>query len=80
MLATQRTEVWSGVTIKHQTSFADLHQWFAWFMPVVCRLVVDDGTELAAELPDTASPVRTGIRLVRGDVGHLRIKSELTCA
>jgi protein-L-isoaspartate(D-aspartate) O-methyltransferase len=49
VLATQRTEVWSGATIKHQTSFADLHLWFAWFLPGFCLLAVDDGTELAAE-------------------------------
>src|SRR6266511_3102358 len=49
VLATQRTQVWSGVTIKHQTSFADLHLWFAWFLPGFCLLAVDDGTELAAE-------------------------------
>jgi protein-L-isoaspartate(D-aspartate) O-methyltransferase len=49
VLATERTEVWSGVTIKHQTSFADLHLWFAWFLPGFCLLAVDDGTDLAAE-------------------------------
>jgi len=49
VLATERTQVWSGVTIKHQTSFADLHLWFAWFLPGFCLLAVDDGTELAAE-------------------------------
>src|SRR6266542_3142534 len=49
VLATERTRVWSGVTIKHQTSFADLHLWFAWFLPGFCLLAVDDGTELAAE-------------------------------
>jgi protein-L-isoaspartate(D-aspartate) O-methyltransferase len=49
VLATERTEVWSGATIKHQTSFADLHLWFAWFLPGFCLLAVDDGTVLAAE-------------------------------
>jgi protein-L-isoaspartate(D-aspartate) O-methyltransferase len=49
VLATERTDVWSGATIKHQTSFADLHLWFAWFLPGFCLLAVDDGTELAAE-------------------------------
>jgi len=49
VLTTQRTEVWSGVTIKHQTSFADLHLWLAWFLPGFCRLAADDGTDLAAE-------------------------------
>jgi len=49
VLATERTEVWSGATIKHQTSFADLYLWFAWHLPGFCLLTVDDGTELAAE-------------------------------
>lgn len=31
VLATERTEVWSGVTIKHGVSFADLHLWFYWW-------------------------------------------------
>jgi len=49
VLATERTQVWSGTTIKHQTSFADLHLWFACFLPGFCLLAVDDGTDLAAE-------------------------------
>ncbi len=49
VLATARAEVWSGATIKHQTSFADLYLWFAWHLPGFCLLTVDDGTELAAE-------------------------------
>ena len=49
VLATERSEVWSGATIKHQTSFADLHLWLAWFLPGFCLLAVDDGTQLAAE-------------------------------
>ena len=49
VLATERTQVWSAVTIKHQTSFADLHLWFACFLPGFCLLAVDDGTEMAAE-------------------------------
>lgn len=49
VLATERSEVWSGVTIRHQTSFADLHLWFAWFLSGFCLLVVDEGSELAAE-------------------------------
>ncbi|GIF01613.1 methyltransferase, FxLD system [Paractinoplanes rishiriensis] len=49
VLATDRTEVWSGVTIPHRTSFADLHLWFAWHLPGFCLLTVDDGTELADE-------------------------------
>jgi protein-L-isoaspartate(D-aspartate) O-methyltransferase len=49
VLATDRTEVWSGVTIPHRTSFADLYLWFAWHLPGFCLLTVDDGTELANE-------------------------------
>jgi protein-L-isoaspartate(D-aspartate) O-methyltransferase len=49
VLATDRTEVWSEVTIPHRTSFADLYLWFAWHLPGFCLLTVDDGTELANE-------------------------------
>ena len=49
VLATDPTEVWSGVTIPHRTSFADLYLWFAWHLPGFCLLTVDDGTELANE-------------------------------
>jgi protein-L-isoaspartate(D-aspartate) O-methyltransferase len=49
VLTAGRSEAWSGVTIRHRTSFADLHLWLAWFLPGFCRLAVDEGTELAAE-------------------------------
>ncbi|WP_086820205.1 methyltransferase, FxLD system [Allokutzneria sp. NRRL B-24872] len=49
VLATERTEVWSGVTIKHGVSFADLHLWFAAFLPGFCKLAVDEGTRMASE-------------------------------
>jgi protein-L-isoaspartate(D-aspartate) O-methyltransferase len=49
VLAAERTEMWSGATIRHQTSFADLHLWFAWFLQGFCLLAADDGTDLAAE-------------------------------
>jgi protein-L-isoaspartate(D-aspartate) O-methyltransferase len=49
VLAAGRTEVWSGVTINHGVSFADLHLWFAWFLPGFCRFAADDGTDLADE-------------------------------
>jgi len=49
VLATGRTAVWSGITIKHGVSFADLHLWFACFLPGFCKLAVDEGTDLAAE-------------------------------
>ncbi len=48
VLATQRIEAWSGITIRHGVSFADLHLWFACFLPGFCRLAADEGTELAA--------------------------------
>ncbi|MFI6100790.1 methyltransferase, FxLD system [Lentzea sp. NPDC051213] len=48
-LATERTDVWSGVTIKHGVSFADLHLWFAAFLPGFCKLAVDEGTDMASE-------------------------------
>ncbi|GAA2302044.1 hypothetical protein GCM10010149_59200 [Nonomuraea roseoviolacea subsp. roseoviolacea] len=47
ILATERREVWSGVTIKHGVSFADLHLWFACFLPGFCKMAADEGTELA---------------------------------
>jgi protein-L-isoaspartate(D-aspartate) O-methyltransferase len=49
VLATERTEAWSGVTIKHGVSFADLHLWLAVFLPGFCKLAADEGTDLAAE-------------------------------
>ncbi|GAA1264652.1 methyltransferase, FxLD system [Saccharothrix xinjiangensis] len=49
VLATDRGEVWSGVTIRHGVSFADLHLWFAAFLPGFCKLAVDEGTDMAAE-------------------------------
>lgn len=48
-LATERTDVWTGVTIKHGVSFADLHLWFAAFLPGFCKLAADEGTDMAAE-------------------------------
>ncbi|MER6176525.1 methyltransferase, FxLD system [Streptosporangium sp. NPDC001681] len=49
VLATERTALWSGVTIGYRTSFADLHLWFASFLTGFCRLAVDEGIELAEE-------------------------------
>ncbi len=49
VLASERTEMWSGITIKHGVSFADLHLWFAAYLPGLCKLAVDEGTALAAE-------------------------------
>lgn len=49
VLTGERTEVWSGVTVEHGVSFADLHLWFAAFLPGFCLLAADEGTELAAD-------------------------------
>jgi protein-L-isoaspartate(D-aspartate) O-methyltransferase len=49
VLATERTTAWSGVTIPNQTSFADLHLWFACNLPGFCKLGADKGTEIANE-------------------------------
>jgi protein-L-isoaspartate(D-aspartate) O-methyltransferase len=49
VLASERSGVWSGVTIKHGVSFADLHLWFASFLPGFCRLAAEEGTDLAQE-------------------------------
>lgn len=46
---TGRLEAWSGVTIERGTSFADLHLWFAGFLPGFCRVEAEEGTELAAK-------------------------------
>lgn len=49
VLATEREETWSGVTVEHGVSFADLHLWLAGFLPGFCRVAAEDGTNLAAE-------------------------------
>ncbi|MEU4231990.1 methyltransferase, FxLD system [Nonomuraea sp. NPDC026600] len=49
VLASDRAEVWSGTTIENGVSFADLHLWFASFLPGFCRLAVEEGTDLAQE-------------------------------
>ncbi|MED7928831.1 methyltransferase, FxLD system [Nonomuraea sp. LP-02] len=49
VLAGRRSEAWSGVTIGHGVSFADLHLWLASFLPGFCRMAADEGTELARE-------------------------------
>ena len=42
-------EIWSGVTVGHGVSFADLHLWLAWYLDGFCRLSADDGTDLATQ-------------------------------
>lgn len=49
VMATERTEQWSGATIGNGVSFADLQLWFAWFLPGFCRIVADEGTDLDTE-------------------------------
>ncbi|GAA4991293.1 protein-L-isoaspartate(D-aspartate) O-methyltransferase [Nonomuraea thailandensis] len=49
VLESERTELWSGVTIEHGVSFADLHLWLASFLPGFCKLAAEEGTELAQE-------------------------------
>lgn len=49
VLAAGCTEVWSGVTVRHGVSFADLYLWFAGFLPGFCRVAADKGTDLAAD-------------------------------
>ncbi|WP_371780590.1 methyltransferase, FxLD system [Streptosporangium subroseum] len=48
-LATERTEVWSGITIQNGVPFADLHLWFACFLPGFCKVAAEEGTALARE-------------------------------
>jgi protein-L-isoaspartate(D-aspartate) O-methyltransferase len=48
-LATEQVSEWSGVTIGHQVSFADLNLWLGAFLPGFCRVAASEGTELHAE-------------------------------
>ncbi|MFC7731620.1 methyltransferase, FxLD system [Actinomadura keratinilytica] len=63
VLATGPVSVWSGVTIGHGISFADLHLWFAAFLSGFCRITADPDTALAAEMGKTWFPFGG----VRGD-------------
>ncbi|MBM2623427.1 methyltransferase, FxLD system [Actinoplanes sp. LDG1-06] len=49
VLGTERTDVWSGASIRHGVSFASLHLWLAWYMPGFCLLAADEGTAVASE-------------------------------
>ncbi|MEV4889939.1 methyltransferase, FxLD system [Nonomuraea sp. NPDC055795] len=49
VLASERAEVWSGVTIENGVSFADLHLWFASFLPGFCKVAAGEGTDLVQE-------------------------------
>ncbi|RJL23189.1 methyltransferase, FxLD system [Bailinhaonella thermotolerans] len=35
------TEVWTGATVKHGVSFADLYLWLAWYLPGFCKVATD---------------------------------------
>lgn len=41
-------EEWTGITIAHRMSFADLYLWLGAWLPGFCRVAAQDGTELAA--------------------------------
>ncbi|MFA1538054.1 methyltransferase, FxLD system [Actinomadura monticuli] len=56
VLATGPVSVWSGVTIPNGVSFADLHLWFAAFLPGFCRVGADPATDLASQLGRTWFP------------------------
>lgn len=49
VLATETVEVWSGVTVGHGISFADMYLWFGCFLPGFCKVNADEGTDLHAE-------------------------------
>lgn len=49
VLAADQIELWSGATVEHGVSFADLHLWLAWRADGFCRLSADEGTALAAQ-------------------------------
>jgi len=51
--AREETEVWSGVRIGDEIPFADLHLWFAWFLPRF-SLLPDDDAELASVTASTS--------------------------
>lgn len=48
VLASERREAWSGVTLGHSESFASLHLWFASFLNGFCKVATDPGIEMAA--------------------------------
>lgn len=49
VLASGLSPVWSGVTVEHGVSFADLHLWLAGFLPGFCRVAADDGLALTPD-------------------------------
>ena len=51
VLATERTIAWSGITIPNGVSFADLHLWFASFLPGFCKLAADKGDRRRERAP-----------------------------
>jgi protein-L-isoaspartate(D-aspartate) O-methyltransferase len=49
VLGTERRQAWSGVTIEHGVSFADLHLWFASYLAGFCKLATDPGITMAED-------------------------------
>jgi protein-L-isoaspartate(D-aspartate) O-methyltransferase len=63
VLATERGETWSGVMFGRSESFADLHLWFACFLPGFCFVAPDEDAAGLLGEPRTWFPFGT----VHGD-------------
>jgi protein-L-isoaspartate(D-aspartate) O-methyltransferase len=48
-LAIGPTDAWSGATVEHGVSFADLYLWLAWYLDGFCRVSADERSTLAGE-------------------------------
>jgi protein-L-isoaspartate(D-aspartate) O-methyltransferase len=48
-LASEPVTRWSGVTIANATTFADLHLWFAGFLPGFCKVAASEDSSLGAK-------------------------------
>ncbi|MEV0453639.1 methyltransferase, FxLD system [Catellatospora methionotrophica] len=46
VLATEPVDVWTGETIAHKVSWADMYLWFASYMPGFCRITAADDSRL----------------------------------
>lgn len=55
-LNSERVEVWSGITIEHKVSFADLHLWFATHLSGFCQFITDKSTKLSSQRAKTWFP------------------------
>ena len=70
VLATPATEVWSGVTFPHATSWGDMHLYFACYLDGFCRLSTRDGGRYPA-VGSSGFPQATAF----GDsIAHLTIR------